>query len=141
MAAMSKHETGTVTKQTTPVLNSSWLLLGGNSSGGIPHFVVPWEAGGPFPLKPARLSRTPQNTIHRCCVKHETTLLCPSTTKATVSKQRQTAESKHETHAGSKSRSTIGGVGDVANLSVLGENSTKIAAPGDIFDQPPGEMR
>ena len=60
---------------------------GGNSSGSIYHFVVPWEAGGPSPLKPARLSRTPQNTIHRCCVKHETTLLYPSTTKATVSKQ------------------------------------------------------
>ena len=48
-------------------------------------------------IKPARLSRTSQNTIHRCCVKHETTLLwillCQS--------KGQTAESKHETHAGS----------------------------------------
>ena len=69
----------------------SWGFRGrgkaGYTSGNISHFVAPWEAGGPSPLKPARLSQTPQSTIHRCCVKHETTLLCPSTTKATVLKQ------------------------------------------------------
>ena len=88
---MSKHETDIVTKQTADALQFMVAFAlrggGGNSSENISHFVVPWEAGGPSPLKPARLSRTPQNTMHRCCIKHETTLLCPSTTKATVSKQ------------------------------------------------------
>ena len=89
---MSKDETGTVTEQTTGALQFmvDFALRGGgggNFSGNISHFVVPWETGGPSPLKPARLSQTPHNTIHRCCVKHEITLLCPSMTKATVSKQ------------------------------------------------------
>ena len=88
-AAVSNHETGTVTKQTTGALHFmvAFALRGGvgdNTFGNISHFVVPWEAGVPSPLKPARLSRTPQNTVHRCCVKHETNLMCPSTTKATV---------------------------------------------------------
>ena len=89
-AAMSKHKTGTVIKQTTGALHSMVAFAfrrGGVTPPRIHHFVVPWEAGGPSPLNPARLSRTPQNTIHRCCFKDETTLLCPSTTKATVSKQ------------------------------------------------------
>ena len=29
--------------------------VGGNNSGNISYFAVPWEAGGPSPLKPARL--------------------------------------------------------------------------------------
>ena len=29
--------------------------IGGNTSGNISYFAVPWEAGGPSPLKPARL--------------------------------------------------------------------------------------
>ena len=90
-AAVSKHETGTMTKQTTGALQFMVAFALRRGGGGQLLrkciFAVPWEAGGPSPLKPARLSRTPQNTIHRCCVKHETTLLCPSTTKATVSKQ------------------------------------------------------
>ena len=70
MAAVFKHETGTVTKQQiTGALQFKVAFTlrgggGGNSSGNIYHFVVTWEAGGPSPLKPARLSRTPQNTIH-----------------------------------------------------------------------------
>ena len=56
---MSKHETGTVTKQTTSALQSMVAFAlrggGGDSSGNISHFVVPCEAGGPSPLKPARL--------------------------------------------------------------------------------------
>ena len=55
-AAVSKHETGTVTKQTTGALQFMVALLCwggvGNTSGNISHFVVPWEAGGPSPLKP-----------------------------------------------------------------------------------------
>ena len=41
-----------------------------------------------------------------------------------------------------ESRSTIGGVGDVANLSLpgLGGDGAKTDPPGDIFDQSPGEM-
>ena len=40
-------------------------------------------------------------------------------------------------------RSTIGGGGRGCNkfVPVLGGNGTKIAPTGDIFDQPPGEMR
>ena len=102
---MSKHETGTVTKQTTGAIQFMVAFAlrggGGNSSGNISHFVVTWEVGGPSPLKPARLSRTPQNTIHRCCVKHETTLLCPVRQRLLCQSKRLTAESKHETHAGS----------------------------------------
>ena len=38
-------------------------------------------------------------------------------------------------------RSTIGGVGDIANfVPVLGGDATKIAPPGDMFDQSGGEM-
>ena len=59
----------------------------GYTSGNISHFVEPWKAGGPSPLKSARLSRTPQNTIHRCCVKHETALLCQARDSPAVSKR------------------------------------------------------
>ena len=39
------------------------------------------------------------------------------------------------------SRSTIGGVGDIENFApVLGGDATKIAPPGDMFDQSAGEM-
>ena len=43
--AVSKHETGTVTKQTTGALQfmMSFALRGG---GRLLHFVVPWEEGG-----------------------------------------------------------------------------------------------
>ena len=56
MAAVSNHETtGTATKQTTGALQFMVAFAlrggGGNSSGNISHFVVPWEAGGPSPLK------------------------------------------------------------------------------------------
>ena len=39
-------------------------------------------------------------------------------------------------------RSTIGGEGGGCHnfVPVLGGNGTKIAPPGDLFDQPPGEM-
>ena len=41
----------------------------------------------------------------------------------------------------SKSRSTIGGGAGMSNFNpVLGGDSTKVAPPGDLFDQPPGEM-
>ena len=48
-----------MTKQTTGALQfmvAFTLPEGANSSENISHFVVPWEAGGPSPLKPARLS-------------------------------------------------------------------------------------
>ena len=54
-ASMSKHETGTVTKQTTGALQFmvAFALRGGGggcyTSANISHFVVPWEAGGPSP--------------------------------------------------------------------------------------------
>ena len=52
-ATVCKHETGTMTKQTTGVLQFmvTFALRGrvGNTSGNISHFVVPWEAGGPYP--------------------------------------------------------------------------------------------
>ena len=56
-AAVSKHVTGTATKQTTGALQFMVAFAsrggggGGNTSGNISHFVVPWEAGGPSPLK------------------------------------------------------------------------------------------
>ena len=54
-AAVSKHEAGTVTKQTTGTLQFMVAFTlqgrGGNSSGNISHFVVPWEARGPSPPK------------------------------------------------------------------------------------------
>ena len=42
-----------------------------------------------------------------------------------------------------RTSSTIGGGGRGCNifLPVLGGNGTKIAPTGDIFDQPPGQMR
>ena len=58
-AAVSKHETGTVAKQTAGALQFmvDFALRGGgcNTSGNMSHFIVPWEAGGPSPLKPARV--------------------------------------------------------------------------------------
>ena len=55
-AAVSKHVTGTATKQTTGALQFMVAFAsrgggGGNTSGNISHFVVPWEAGGLSPLK------------------------------------------------------------------------------------------
>ena len=41
----------------------------------------------------------------------------------------------------SESFNDWGGRGCRKFVPVLGENGTKIAPPGDIFDQPPGEMR
>ena len=38
------------------------------------------------------------------------------------------------------SRSTIGGGGCHNVIPVLGGDGTKVASPGDIFYQPPGEM-
>ena len=38
------------------------------------------------------------------------------------------------------SRSTIGGIGDGKFVPVLGGDGAKTASPGDIFDQPPGEL-
>ena len=50
-AAVSKHETSTVTKQTPGALQFMVAFAlrggGGNSSRNLSHFVVPWEAGGP----------------------------------------------------------------------------------------------
>ena len=52
---MSKHEIGTVTKQTTGALQFMvvFALRGGEGATppGNTHFVVPWEAGDPSPLK------------------------------------------------------------------------------------------
>ena len=52
-AAVSKHETGTVTKQTTGALQFmvAFSLRGGGcyTYANISHFVVPWEAGGASP--------------------------------------------------------------------------------------------
>ena len=56
-AAVSKHETGTVAKQTTGALQFmvAFAFGGGgcNISGNMSHFLVPWEAGGPSPLRSA----------------------------------------------------------------------------------------
>ena len=54
--------------------------------------------------------------------------------------------SAHECHMPpthpQQTRSTIGGARALNNfVSVLGGNGTKIAPTGDIFDQPPGQMR
>ena len=93
---MSKHETGTVTKQTTGALQFmvAFALRGGGGGGGqlLREYIslccaLRGKRSVPAIIKLARLLPTPQNTIHRFCAKHKTTLLCPSTRNATVSKQ------------------------------------------------------
>ena len=92
-AAVSKHETSTVTKQTTGALQfmATFALRGGQLLR--EYISLRCALGGGRPV-PAKTSKPLANTSE-----HDTPLLCQARDNPDVSKKGQIAESKHETHA------------------------------------------